>query len=50
MTDARANLSEMVNQARYVKRPVILTSRDKDVAMIVSMDFYDEVMRKFLEG
>ena len=50
MTEARANLSEMVAQARYLKRPVILTSRGKDVAMITSMDYLDEVMRKFLEG
>lgn len=48
--EARANLSDIVNSVRWTKEPVILKNRDKEVAMIVSMDLYDEVMKKFLEG
>jgi prevent-host-death family protein len=49
MTEARAKLSEAVGRAQYGNEPTFLTFQGKDVAVIVSMEFYKQA-RKFLEG
>lgn len=39
VSEARANLTEVVNQVRLLKEPVILTRRDKEQAAVVPMEW-----------
>lgn len=44
ISDARANLTEVVNQVRLLGKPVTLTRRDKPQAVIVPVEFYERAV------
>lgn len=48
--EARANLSEIVGKVRFGKKPIILRSRAKEVAVIVPIEYLALIEKKFLEG
>lgn len=41
VSDARANLTEVVNQVRLLKEPVVLTRRDKGQAAVVPLEWLE---------
>jgi prevent-host-death family protein len=59
VSDARANMTEVIAEVRLLGQPVALTRRDKPQAMLISMDrwkaavldaevrpFHDDVIRR----
>lgn len=59
VSDARANMTEVIAEVRLLGQPVALTRRDKPQAMLISMDrwktavldaevrpFHDDVVRR----
>lgn len=59
VSDARANMTEVIAEVRLLGHPVALTRRDKPQAMLISMDrwkaavldaearpFYDDLVRR----
>ena len=45
VSEARNNLTEVVNEVRLLGKPVILTRRDKPQAVVVSTDFYERAVK-----
>ncbi len=45
ISDARANMTEVIAEVRLLGRPVVLTRRDKPQAVLVSVDFYERAVR-----
>lgn len=45
MVNARANLSNAVNSAKFGGNFTILTARNKPVAVIVSVEFYEQALK-----
>lgn len=41
VSEARANLTEVINQARLLKRCFVLTRREKPQAVLVSPEWYE---------
>ncbi|MFI0827205.1 type II toxin-antitoxin system Phd/YefM family antitoxin [Streptomyces roseolus] len=44
VSDARANLTEVIARTRLVGERVVLTRRDKPQAVLVSPDFYERAL------
>ena len=44
VSDARANLTEVIAKVRLLGQQVILTRRDKPQAVLVSPDFYERAL------
>lgn len=44
VSDARANLTEVIARVRLLGEQVVLTRRDKPQAVLVSPDFYDTAL------
>jgi prevent-host-death family protein len=45
VSDARANMTEVIAEVRLLGTPVVLTRRDKAQAVLVSNDFYEQALR-----
>jgi prevent-host-death family protein len=45
MTDARANLTQLLRDVRYGRRPAAFTERGARAAYVVPPDFYDQAVR-----
>lgn len=45
VSEARANMTEVIAEARLLGTPVVLTRRDKAQAALVSVDFYEQALR-----
>jgi prevent-host-death family protein len=45
VSDARANMTEVIAEVRLLGTPVVLTRRDKPQAVLVSVDFYEGALR-----
>ncbi|MFE7670861.1 type II toxin-antitoxin system prevent-host-death family antitoxin [Streptomyces albidoflavus] len=45
VSDARANLTEVIAKVRLLDQRAILTRRDKPQAVLVSMDFYERAVK-----
>jgi prevent-host-death family protein len=45
VSDARANMTEVIAEVRLLGTPVVLTRRDKPQAVLVSHEFYEEALR-----
>lgn len=45
MAEARAKLSEAVGRAQYGNEPTFLTFQGKDVAVVVSIEFFQRAMK-----
>jgi prevent-host-death family protein len=45
VSDARANLTEVIAKVRLLGQQVVLTRRDKPQAVLVSHDFYVQALR-----
>ncbi|WP_413102259.1 type II toxin-antitoxin system Phd/YefM family antitoxin [Streptomyces sp. Inha503] len=45
VSDARANLTEVIAKVRLLGQRVVLTRREKPQAVIVSADYYEEAER-----
>jgi prevent-host-death family protein len=45
MTSARANLTQLLRDVRYGKRPGAFTERGERSAYVVPPDFYDQALR-----
>jgi prevent-host-death family protein len=45
VSDARANMTEVIAEVRLLGTPVVLTRRDKPQAALVSVEFYEEALR-----
>lgn len=45
VSDARANLTEVIAKVRLLGQRAILTRRDKPQAVLVSMDFYERAVK-----
>ncbi|MEV8033951.1 type II toxin-antitoxin system Phd/YefM family antitoxin [Streptomyces sp. NPDC086182] len=45
MTDARANLTQLLRDVRYGKRPAAFTERGARSAYVVPPDFYEQAIR-----
>lgn len=45
ISDARANMTEVIAEVRLLGHSVVLTRRDKPQAVLVSMDFYEKATR-----
>jgi prevent-host-death family protein len=44
ISDARANMTEVIAEVRLLGRPVVLTRREKPQAVLVSVDFYERAL------
>lgn len=44
IAQARNNLSEVINRARYLGEPTFLLNRGKRVAVVVGTDFYEQAI------
>ncbi|MEU0941038.1 type II toxin-antitoxin system prevent-host-death family antitoxin [Embleya sp. NPDC005971] len=44
IAQARNNLSEVINRARYLGEPTFLLNRGKRVAVVVGTDFYEQAL------
>lgn len=44
VSDARANLTEVIARARLRDERIVLTRRDKPQAVLVSYDFYERAL------
>ncbi|MER5461623.1 type II toxin-antitoxin system Phd/YefM family antitoxin [Streptomyces sp. NPDC002668] len=44
ISDARANMTEVISEVRLLGRPVVLTRREKPQAVLVSVDFYEQAV------
>lgn len=44
ISDARANMTEVIAEVRLLGRPVVLTRREKPQAVLVSVDFYERAV------
>lgn len=44
IAQARNNLSEVINRARYLGEPTFLLNRGKRVAVVVGVDFYEQAL------
>lgn len=44
VSEARNNLTEVVNEVRLLGEPVVLTRRDKPQAAVVSMEFFERAL------
>jgi prevent-host-death family protein len=42
ISDARANMTEVIAEVRLLGHPVVLTRREKPQAVLVSVDFYEQ--------
>lgn len=42
VSDARANMTDVIAEVRLLGTPVVLTRRDKPQAALVSVDFYEQ--------
>lgn len=42
ISDARANLTEVIAEVRILGRPLVLTRREKPQAVLISVDFYEQ--------
>ncbi|WP_330342611.1 type II toxin-antitoxin system Phd/YefM family antitoxin [Streptomyces sp. NBC_00557] len=51
VSDARANMTDVIAEVRLLGTPVVLTRREKPQAVLVSVDAYDEAktMRRVVE-
>lgn len=45
ISDARANMTEVISEVRLLGRPVVLTRREKPQAVLVSVDFHEQALR-----
>jgi prevent-host-death family protein len=45
VSDARANMTDVIAEVRLLGTPVVLTRRNKPQAVLVSHDFYEEALR-----
>lgn len=45
VSDARANLTEVIAKVRLLGQRVVLTRREKPQAVLVSPDFYDRAVK-----
>lgn len=45
VSDARANLTEVINKVRLLGQQVVLTRREKPQAVIVSPDWYERAQQ-----
>jgi len=45
VSDARANMTEVIAEVRLLGTPVVLTRRDKPQAVLVSVDWYDQALK-----
>ncbi|MET7507009.1 type II toxin-antitoxin system Phd/YefM family antitoxin [Streptomyces albidoflavus] len=45
VSDARANLTEVIAKVRLLGQRAILTRRDKPQAVLVSVDFYERAVK-----
>jgi len=45
VSDARANLTEVIAKVRLLGQCVVLTRREKPQAVLVSHDFYEQAVR-----
>ncbi|MFF7130028.1 type II toxin-antitoxin system prevent-host-death family antitoxin [Streptomyces sp. NPDC008240] len=52
VSDARANMTEVIAEVRLLGAPVVLTRRDKPQAVLISVEAYEEAkaLRKLVEG
>lgn len=52
VSDARANMTEVIAEVRLLGTPVVLTRRDKPQAVLVSVEAYEEAkaLRRLVEG
>ena len=41
VSDARANMTEVIAEVRLLGRPVVLTRREKPQAVLVSVDWFE---------
>ncbi|WP_158834987.1 type II toxin-antitoxin system Phd/YefM family antitoxin [Streptomyces sp. NRRL S-350] len=44
VSDARANLTEVIAKARLLDQRIVLTRRDKPQAVLVSPEFYERAL------
>ena len=44
VSDARANMTEVIAEVRLLGTPVVLTRRDKPQVAVVSVDFYEQAL------
>jgi len=44
ISDARANMTEVIAQVRLLGQPLLLTRRDKPQAVLVSVDFFHRAL------
>jgi prevent-host-death family protein len=42
VSDARANMTEVIAEVRLLGKPVVLTRRDKAQAVLVSVDWFEQ--------
>jgi prevent-host-death family protein len=45
VSEARANMTEVIAEVRLLGVPVVLTRREKPQAVLVSHDFYEQAIR-----
>lgn len=45
ISEARANMTEVIAEVRLLGKPVVLTRRDKPQAALVSVGFYEQALR-----
>ncbi|MER5715767.1 type II toxin-antitoxin system Phd/YefM family antitoxin [Streptomyces sp. NPDC002132] len=45
VSDARANMTDVIAEVRLLGTPVVLTRRDKPQAVLVSHEFYEQARR-----
>jgi len=45
VSDARANMTEVIAEVRLLGQPVVLTRRDKPQAVLVSVGFYEQAKK-----
>ena len=52
VSDARANMTEVIAEVRLLGKPVVLTRREKPQAVLVSVEAYEEAkaLRRLVEG
>lgn len=52
VSDARANMTDVIAEVRLLGAPVVLTRREKPQAVLISVEAYEEAkaLRKLVEG
>jgi len=50
VSDARANMTEVIAEVRLLGRSVVLTRRDKPQAVLVPVDWYERAKRALGES